>query len=1258
MELTTRLYITKTGFDGLGNQVKRTTPDGTVTRYIYDELGLLVEFSSPIEKLKYKYDYAGRRTHTFRLGSKVALKETVYYKDGMIQAQIDARLNKTEYEYTGAKQLCKVTYPADRHGVRRTMRWVHTDLGKLASTIDPNGTKITYVVDDAGRVIKRSAIVKPGGGVIPVAEQYFSYDALGRLLSAFEGPATKRESAEYWAYDLVGRVVAEGHSFSGTARAGVASIPSSLSGTVERLVTVDRNDATRTEIVKYASTGLTVTRNRGPLGLNRTWVAGGVAGVRLGGSRISLPDGRLGVSRNGVPGAPGKPVTEEVFEYYSSSRRLFSRNVSFGGNRHLALMKYDKRGLVTDSQTFSGMTQMDSTFKYKPGRALPEEVTEVLKFHDVKQPISRITKVTNKQSFDPVGNQTAETSTTTTIFRGKTIGRPFKKDVKIKGFTTSLTDQVTRPTIDGMNRYLEIRGAVDGAESSATLQYDLNGSLSLYQEKKASGAGKLTIKVAWDAYGRLRHVFRSDVTRKTVIVTVLEGGSTGALQRMSRTTVTDVWYSATGRRLYKQSGLQLTVAAGANNSFAVLQRKGEWYTNALGMTLEETERLQEVRAETGALDGREETLKANLDNTHTYRTFGMHRQFIASSGVHAAMIRYVKFNWETIGSFVLIKKVPRSQHYILRDEGGSPFVLIRRNGQPEVATAVGYKGEILATQGEKRLFPRLWHDRDALNYQYLNRGQKHDHETAFNAVGSRYYWPQLGRFLSLDRMGSYFDPTANGGGYAYAAGNPAAFGDDGNALFSLGFVLFATYTALSYANAELHDSPILAKISPLHLAMTVGSGIQSWRQGKGLVGIEPFTGREIKGFAYAQTVIDLSLFLVPVGGSVSGFRAAGAYSAARQARIVSIAARVDYGLVAVQLGLNASDSLRNGHWGGVAISVAFAALHIRGGATARRALARQAPIGTHIQCFVAGTKVKTKDGAKEIERIVRGDLVLSRDPETGRRGYKRVLQAFVTHPTKLIHLRYRSSPRSRRVRRKATRTFSSSSGEPSGLDGDDEGELVGTHEHPFWSVSRQAWIPMGDLEPGETLLLASGMQARVVQSWVQHALRGQRFTTYNFEVEDWHTYFVAPAERGGPAQFTLVHNTGAIPCDGAARRSAVGALVGAVRMPVDRFLGAFRNLIRRKAGFRNSGLPFIIDSDSARRGMAAALRQRGFNVRTVREIFGGDPGDPVIKALAQLLGGRVLTNNMRDFGRDVAIHIDPRATRVDTWVDIIKMGLK
>lgn len=113
-------------------------------------------------------------------------------------------------------------------------------------------------------------------------------------------------------------------------------------------------------------------------------------------------------------------------------------------------------------------------------------------------------------------------------------------------------------------------------------------------------------------------------------------------------------------------------------------------------------------------------------------------------------------------------------------------------------------------------------------------------------------------------------------------------------------------------------------------------------------------------------------------------------------------------------------------------------------------------------------------------------------------------------------------------------------------------------------------------------------------------------------------------------------------------------LMGQITGPGHRLASQLVTKIRRAAGFADEGIPMIIDSDSMRRGMADSLRAKGYNARTVTEIFGKDPGDEAIKSLAETLGGRVLTNNMKDYGRHIAVRIDRRATTVDTWIRLLK----
>ncbi|MFC4075636.1 polymorphic toxin-type HINT domain-containing protein [Salinithrix halophila] len=129
-------------------------------------------------------------------------------------------------------------------------------------------------------------------------------------------------------------------------------------------------------------------------------------------------------------------------------------------------------------------------------------------------------------------------------------------------------------------------------------------------------------------------------------------------------------------------------------------------------------------------------------------------------------------------------------------------------------------------------------------------------------------------------------------------------------------------------------------------------------------------------------------------------------------------------------------------------------------------------------CFVAGTKVITDDGEKPIEEIKVGDKVLSKDEKTGKKSYKKVTRLYRRHVNTLYEVH--------------------AGGE----------KIQTTAEHPFW-VQGKGWVKAKDLQKGDRLQAADGRQVRVDRV-VQR--KTKPIKVYNFEVEDYHTYFVSDAQ--------------------------------------------------------------------------------------------------------------------------------------------------
>ena len=136
-------------------------------------------------------------------------------------------------------------------------------------------------------------------------------------------------------------------------------------------------------------------------------------------------------------------------------------------------------------------------------------------------------------------------------------------------------------------------------------------------------------------------------------------------------------------------------------------------------------------------------------------------------------------------------------------------------------------------------------------------------------------------------------------------------------------------------------------------------------------------------------------------------------------------------------------------------------------------------------CFVKGTLVKTSEGDVPIESIKVGDYVYAHNPETGETELKPVVNTFINEATELVHV------------------FA---------DGE---EIICTNEHPFYSPIK-GWVEACKLRAGDVLVSLNGEYVVVEQ--VQHEILEAPIKVYNFEVEDFHTYFV------GDGDGVLVHN--------------------------------------------------------------------------------------------------------------------------------------
>ena len=135
-------------------------------------------------------------------------------------------------------------------------------------------------------------------------------------------------------------------------------------------------------------------------------------------------------------------------------------------------------------------------------------------------------------------------------------------------------------------------------------------------------------------------------------------------------------------------------------------------------------------------------------------------------------------------------------------------------------------------------------------------------------------------------------------------------------------------------------------------------------------------------------------------------------------------------------------------------------------------------------CFVAGTMVLTASGLTAIEKIRAGDKVISTNAETFETEEKLVLETYIRQTDKLIHLV---------------------------INGE---EIITTETHPFY-VKDRGFVDAGELLVGDSLLDVHGNVLLIEDIQIEYP--EEPTTVYNFQVEDFHTYYVGE-------NATLVHN--------------------------------------------------------------------------------------------------------------------------------------
>ncbi len=178
------------------------------------------------------------------------------------------------------------------------------------------------------------------------------------------------------------------------------------------------------------------------------------------------------------------------------------------------------------------------------------------------------------------------------------------------------------------------------------------------------------------------------------------------------------------------------------------------------------------------------------------------------------------------------------------------------------------------------------------------------------------------------------------------------------------------------------------------------------------------------------------------------------------------------------------------------------------------------------QCFKEGTLVACLNESgeeirKPIESIAVGTLVLAYDEITGEKAYKPVLQLFRNETKQWCTVCVDVDGQEERV--------ISTPGHKYYVPNNTENREVGLkQEHESYITLSEKWVSACKLKVGDKVLLSDGKYGIIQSVEVEQLSKAE--TTYNFEVEDFHTYYVGE-------QSVCVHNVG---CGGYDSKTVAG----------------------------------------------------------------------------------------------------------------------
>ncbi|ELS34813.1 MULTISPECIES: polymorphic toxin-type HINT domain-containing protein [Pseudanabaena] len=1109
-------------YDQNNNLIAEISPTGLETRYVYDELGRLIETIAPDTtpdnwndnpRLKTSYSLAGRvKTQSDIFGND---QKYFYNNIGQLINYQDVLGNATTYTYNQGGQIETATDPRNR-----LTRYIYDDKARVTevSYFDNSSYKLTY--DELGRVKTETNELNQ--------TTTYEYDAYGQVKAVISADRSRTEFEYDNRRNLVKVTDALGRSTNYKYDQYGQQVETQFANSDKVLRNYDQFGRV-TQVTDENSHSTNYSYNN----LSQLTEI-----IQANQAKTTYTYDNL-ARLTAVTDANQNVTKYEYDAFYRQTATILPM-----GQRNLTV--YDKFGQTVKTTDFNG----DSiNYAYDAiGRLANKTFTD-----------SRVATVS--YTYDAVTSQLK----TVTDGRGvtsysydqrdrlKTMLTPDQKSVTygydLLNNVTSVTTQAstTNYSYDSLNRLDKVK---DGTRLLADYDYDLVGNLT--QKKLADGSVESR---QYDVRNRL-----TQITTKNVTGTVFSGfsytldgvgnrtqvvennGRTvdyfyDVVNRLTQEKITDATvgdrtigynYDLVSNRLSKTDTLEgLTTYAYDANNRLTNTTAGTKVTNfsydnngSLKLRSDGTKstvydwindgenRLIGVNTNNAGITSQSNFVYDAFGNRVSSTTNGVKTNYLTAAiwDLPEVLMEYDD-DGNVLADYTQGIGLVRSRH-----DGLEGFYHTDALGSTRVVTDnVG----LITDRYTYDAFGVLLDQSGTFGNSSQFAGEQRDSETGLDYLRARYYDPLIGRFVSKDAFGGFMDDPTSQNPYVYANNNPVKYTDP-SGYFSVGELaaglavtgILASiggsvgYVGASYLTGAASSPEDLLNFADQWVAgfahaVSFGQSTRyrNWAYGEvanqnhqgflwNMGSLSGVSVSFLTGLRVAQTLtfgMGTAQWLAVAHTAGSTFTAA--YDAGSRVRdkgvgglewqdsflllpFIPYAASAAKTFIANAKAVNGS--LKN--WGQMKVGSSVE------------------PVGkpvTGSNCFVAGTEILTTEGEKKIEDIKVGDWVIADDPTTlGEIEAKQVLETFVHNASNLVDVY---------------------------VDGE---KISVTDEHPFW-VKDKGWVKAKDLQSGDAL--QNDKEESVIVDHIEH--REENVKVYNFKVEGFHTYFVS--DLG-----ILVHNTG------------------------------------------------------------------------------------------------------------------------------------